>query len=38
MNLLMAEEMNQYKIAVVVFASKGSCYEMVDVQFFIIEE
>ena len=38
MNLLMAKEMNQYKIAVVVFTPKGSCDEMVDLQFLIVEE
>ncbi len=38
MNLLVAEQVNQYQVAVVIFAPKGPRYEMVDVQFLIIEE
>jgi hypothetical protein len=37
-DVLVAVEMNEYKIAVVVFSPLGSCPKMVDLQFLIIEE
>ena len=38
MNVLMTEKMNQDKIAVDVFSSIGASMEMVDLEFFIVEE
>ena len=38
MDLLMAEEMNQYQIARVIFASLGPGPKMMNLKFFIIEE
>jgi len=38
MNVLMTEKMNQDKIAVDVFPSSGASMEMVDLEFFIVEE
>ena len=38
MDLLMAEEVNQHKVAVGIFAPVGSGQKMVNMEFFIIEE
>ncbi len=37
-DLLVTKEMNEYKVAVGVFTSLGSCPEMMDVEFLIVEE
>ncbi len=38
MDVLMTEEMNQYQIAIVIFASLGPGQKMMNLKFFVIEE